>query len=158
MTWLKKYKDPISIAVAISGVVVAIAIFLFSIIPTWYADQDGDGFGDPNVSKLWVWQPSGFVKNSNDCYDKNKEARPGVESYFKIDRGDGSFDYNCDGTSTKEQTKGGSCSGGTANKGWDGDVPACGKKGEWLVDCDRMFIFIKIKIIREKELRIQGCR
>jgi hypothetical protein len=32
----------------------------------WYADQDGDGFGDPGTSQLVCAQPVGFVANSDD--------------------------------------------------------------------------------------------
>ena len=32
----------------------------------WYADQDGDGFGDPGMSQLGCAQPSGYVANSDD--------------------------------------------------------------------------------------------
>lgn len=160
LAWLKEHKDPVAIAVAIAGIVVAIAIFLFSQVPTWYADQDGDGFGDPRVSQLSIWQPSSFVRNAEDCYDNNQKAKPGAESYFGDHRGDGSFDYNCDGTSTREQSATGSCSNGKANQGWDGEVPACGKKGKWLVDCDRIVHVIppKIETVRESNSRIQKCR
>jgi hypothetical protein len=32
----------------------------------WYADQDGDGFGDPGLSQLVCAQPIGYVANSDD--------------------------------------------------------------------------------------------
>jgi hypothetical protein len=31
-----------------------------------------------------------------DCYDSNASAYPGQTAYFTTNRGDGSFDYNCD--------------------------------------------------------------
>ena len=37
---------------------------------TWYADADGDGFGDANVDSISCSQPVGFVANANDnCVD-----------------------------------------------------------------------------------------
>lgn len=57
LAWVKKHKDPVAIAVAIAGIVVAIAIYLFSLIPTWHADEDGDGFGDPQVSTRQYGSP-----------------------------------------------------------------------------------------------------
>ncbi len=42
--------------------------------PTWYADVDGDGFGDPNVSLLACVVPAGYVADASDnCpFDANK--------------------------------------------------------------------------------------
>jgi hypothetical protein len=39
-----------------------------TVIPatTWYADQDGDGFGDPNTTQDACDQPSGYVANNTD--------------------------------------------------------------------------------------------
>ncbi len=36
---------------------------------TWYADDDGDGFGDAGVSAESCDQPDGFVGNANDVDD-----------------------------------------------------------------------------------------
>ncbi|MBX2978018.1 MAG: proprotein convertase P-domain-containing protein [Flavobacteriales bacterium] len=47
---------------------------------TWYADTDGDGFGDPNtgISGYTCDQPTGYVANSGDlCPDDANKQAPG---------------------------------------------------------------------------------
>jgi len=48
---------------------------------------------------------AGILRNSAsaslDCYDSNANARPNQTSCFTTNRGDGSYDYNCNGASTK---------------------------------------------------------
>ncbi|OGM18601.1 hypothetical protein A2686_01770 [Candidatus Woesebacteria bacterium RIFCSPHIGHO2_01_FULL_38_10] len=64
-------------------------------------DQDNDGhvaitFDSAQAKRC---QPEGRL--TDDCYDKNANAYP-KSSYWGItNRGDGSFDYNCDGTPTR---------------------------------------------------------
>lgn len=73
---------------------------------TWYADTDNDGFGDPNATKPGCANtaPTGgkYVKNADDCYDDNISAKPGQTAFFATERGDGSFDYDCNGASEKQ--------------------------------------------------------
>lgn len=70
---------------------------------TCYRDSDGDGFGDAAVSLKFCDGicASGYVKDATDCYDKNKLAHPYPKAapidYQLVNRGDGSFDYDCDG-------------------------------------------------------------
>ena len=47
------------------------------LLEDWYADGDGDGYGDPD-SGIEICQPMlGYVDNSDDCDDTNSDALPG---------------------------------------------------------------------------------
>ena len=58
---------------------------------TFYADSDGDTFGDPNNTIEFNCLPSGYVSNSEDCDDTNSDIHPGATEVC-----DG-VDNNCDG-------------------------------------------------------------
>jgi hypothetical protein len=64
---------------------------------TWYRDADDDGYGVTGDAVLGCDKPSGYVAQSGDCMDTNAQVHPGQTAYFPAHRGDGSFDYNCDG-------------------------------------------------------------
>lgn len=61
-------------------------------IRTWYADLDGDGYGDPATGVSACTPPPGHVDRAGDCYDGDRLINPGVE-----ERCDG-IDADCDGT------------------------------------------------------------
>ncbi len=44
----------------------------------WFADNDGDTFGDPSVTQAACQQPSGFVADNTDCDDGNGAINPGA--------------------------------------------------------------------------------
>lgn len=67
------------------------------ICPVFYRDADADGYGDPTVFLRSCTQPDGYVPNAGDCYDRNALAKPGQTGWLAAQRGDGSFDYDCDG-------------------------------------------------------------
>ena len=58
---------------------------------TWYADNDGDGYGNIEETILSCKQPAGYVSNNTDCYDGDPEIYPGA---IEIDDG---MDNDCDG-------------------------------------------------------------
>lgn len=57
----------------------------------WYADSDGDSFGDASISLSQCIEPSGYVMDDQDCNDSDNTINPDViEVYY-----DG-VDSNCD--------------------------------------------------------------
>lgn len=44
--------------------------------PIWYRDQDGDGYGNPGISKTACTQPTGYTAVSGDCNDTNPTIYP----------------------------------------------------------------------------------
>lgn len=61
----------------------------------WYADRDGDGFGDPNVPIAACQAPVGFAVSQADCNDDPQGhgpiTFPGAKEPCNYD------DFNCDG-------------------------------------------------------------
>lgn len=122
---------------------------------TVWPDADGDGFGDKWGDPIAVCDgviPEGYVANHSDCYDGNPDVFPGQTEFFHRDRGDGSFDYDCDGQETMERTAlAGApfiCDGEIP--GWSipcteydpypvcvsvREPPECGEKAAWYENC-----------------------
>lgn len=61
-------------------------------VSTFYADLDGDGFGDSSVSSTACTAPSGYVEDNSDCNDAESSAFPGAPETCE------GTDENCDGT------------------------------------------------------------
>ncbi len=57
----------------------------------WWADRDGDGFGDPTGVAKACDHPIGFVDNDGDCDDGNGDVHPDAIEVT----GDG-VDNDCD--------------------------------------------------------------
>ncbi len=60
-------------------------------LPTWYADGDQDGFGDPDVASMGCEAPSGFVADGTDCDDDDAGISPDSPEYC-----DDGLDNDCD--------------------------------------------------------------
>ncbi|MFH1808606.1 MAG: hypothetical protein ABIJ09_07670 [Pseudomonadota bacterium] len=67
-------------------------------------DRDGFGAGVEQAACLGTALEPGTAENADDCYDDSADAYPGQQFYFTTDRGDGSFDYDCDRATLKETT------------------------------------------------------
>ncbi len=48
---------------------------------TWYADSDGDGYGDPSVTTAACAVPTGFLEDSTDCDDSDAGVNPAADEY-----------------------------------------------------------------------------
>lgn len=119
------------------------------------ADLDGDGFG----SKVDFVPFCGdmecdpmYVNDRSDCWDADREgvlpgepdprvANPALgDVFFLFERGNGGFDWNCDGMITtsagEERFLGcegiedmpGAC---RAQSGWSDEIPGCGESAVW---------------------------
>jgi choice-of-anchor B domain-containing protein len=76
--------------------------FEFSLEPgtTWYADADGDGYGDAAVTTLACSEPEGYTSDATDCNDASAEVYPGAPG---TEQG---VDNNCDGFITGNEEVG----------------------------------------------------
>ena len=60
--------------------------------PDWYADADGDGYGDPLATTTACEAPAGFVADTTDCEDQDAQIHPGAAELC-----DG-LDQDCNGS------------------------------------------------------------
>ena len=58
----------------------------------FYADTDGDGYGDPAAPAVACALPEGYVENAADCDDADALSHPGAHEVCDLE------DNDCDGT------------------------------------------------------------
>ncbi|MCB9763629.1 MAG: hypothetical protein H6739_27925 [Alphaproteobacteria bacterium] len=93
--------------------------------PTWYADGDADGYGDPDDTTRSCSQPSGYVADSTDCDDSRGSVNPGADEYCN------GLDDDCDGTTDEDDALDAST--------WyaDADSDTYGDSGSTTLSCSR---------------------
>lgn len=149
----------------------------------FYYDEDGDGYGVRGAKECWCEAGAApwTGRNPDDCYDKNARAYPGANAFVGVHRGDGKFDYNCDGAEEKEFSgRFSSCRWTFApfsckvnGKGWKSSEPRCGSAGTYIGDCDGTYDVICIALCAysdpsrctscwscdpDEDTETQGCR
>ena len=115
----------------------------------YYVDADADTFGT-GASQCWCSGGSApyTATNNTDCYDSNPAARPDQTNYYTYDRGDSSYDYNCNGASEQQYSSlANSCAWDvvyidcdlSGSQGFEGSVPSCGSTAQWISDCSATY-------------------
>ncbi len=128
---------------------------------TYYYDSDGDGYGRGDISSRCLCAPaSGYTSPyPSDCYDYNASANPSATTPSSSSRGDGSFDWNCDGNETKQDTSVGNCSWSFFScahvGGWQ-SVPACGNSNNYITGCS-LSGFANTSCDDNTQTRTQSC-
>ncbi|MCB9763626.1 MAG: hypothetical protein H6739_27910 [Alphaproteobacteria bacterium] len=65
---------------------------------TWYADVDGDGYGDPTTGQVSCENAQGYVADNTDCDDTRDDVYPEAEEVCD------EVDNDCDGTADEDVT------------------------------------------------------
>ena len=103
---------------------------------TWYADSDGDGYGDSSTTTTACDEPSGYTDDDNDCDDGDADVNPAATETCN------EVDDDCDGD-TDEGAAGGDTWYADADADGYGDastsVEACDQPSGYVDnsdDCD----------------------
>lgn len=99
----------------------------------WWVDQDGDGFAGTQI--CYCEAPANAEDFPEDCCDADPDAFPGQTKFFSDEvNWCGGYDYNCDNSDEKQY--GSSCVEEPCTAGWFQPNPACGKTGNWCLNCN----------------------
>jgi Putative metal-binding motif len=110
------------------------------LVSVWYADTDGDGYGDKSSTTTSCTQPTGFVNNALDCNDGVSGINPGATEICNnvdddcndaVDDGTATASCGDSNTCTMDSCNGGSCSHTFAAEGIscdDGDACTTGEQ------------------------------
>ena len=93
--------------------------------PFWYADADGDGYGNPDSTSTECAAPDGFISDDSDCDDSRDSVHPGATEYCNR------IDDDCDGATDE--------AGSADERTWyiDYDADGYGSSAYTTEACDR---------------------
>ncbi len=92
-------------------------------VTTWYADDDGDGFGDSDRSWPACMQPEGWVEHGGDCDDGDPAVHPDADESCLTESDD-----DCDGEANEVDA--------VACSDWYEDADGDGYGGDGLCLCE----------------------
>ena len=101
-------------------------------VETWYADSDGDGYGDADTTDEACSAPSGYVSDDSDCDDSDSAVSPDATEVC-----DDGVDNDCDGSSNGCGWAG-EIDEDDADAGWEGQssYDYSGQAVAWAGDLD----------------------
>jgi len=98
---------------------------------TWYADSDGDSYGDLSSTTDACDVPSGYVSGSTDCDDSDADVYPGADEYCN------GYDDDCDGNVDEDDAV------DVGTWYYDSDLDGYGDDSIMIVDCTELTGYVE---------------